>query len=121
MYALLLLVLAASASAAETDALAISETIQARHTPYGAVLDPVFVDPDSDEISHYTRCGDSALWTGHYLAAEAFRYKVTGSEDALANVRKTEEQRLGSPCTCSEVLPTAREVPGAALVGRGAN
>lgn len=34
----------------------------------------------------YTRCGDSALWTGHYLAAEAFRYKVTGAADARNNI-----------------------------------
>src|SRR5207237_9336999 len=27
-------------------------------------------------------------WTGHYLAGEAFRYAVTGSQDALANVRQ---------------------------------
>jgi hypothetical protein len=37
-------------------------------------------------VTDYTRCGDSALWTGHYLAAEAYRYAVTGSADALANV-----------------------------------
>src|SRR5205807_4231335 len=35
-----------------------------------------------------TRCGDSAIWTGHYLAAEAFRYHVTQSPDAFANVQK---------------------------------
>jgi uncharacterized protein (TIGR03437 family) len=74
--------------AAETDALAISATIQARHVPYGAILDPVFALPDSDEIIGYTRCGDSAIWTGHYLAAEAFRYKVTQSPDALNNVKQ---------------------------------
>ena len=36
----------------------------------------------------YTRCGDSAIWTGHYLAAEAFRYSVTQSADALNNINK---------------------------------
>src|SRR5216683_1230296 len=75
-------------SAAETDALAISANIQARHLPYGAILDPVFASADSDQIVGYTRCGDSALWTGHYLAAEAFRYKVTQSPDALNNVKQ---------------------------------
>src|SRR5712692_8333795 len=73
-------------SAAETDALAISANIQARHSPYGAILDPMFASADSDQIVGYTRCGDSALWTGHYLAAEAFRFKVTQSQDALKNV-----------------------------------
>ena len=73
--------------AAETDAVAISATIQARHVPYGTILDPVFATPDSTQIVSYTRCGDSAIWTGHYLAAEAFRYRVTRSPDALANVK----------------------------------
>jgi len=43
--------------------------------------------PTSTEIVGYTRCGDSALWTGAYLAAESFRYNVTKSADALKNVR----------------------------------
>lgn len=74
------------APAAEGDALAITANIQARHLPYGAILDPIFALTDSDQIVGYTRCGDSALWTGHYLAAEAFRYKVTQAPDALNNV-----------------------------------
>jgi len=73
--------------AAEADALAITANIQARHLPYGAVLDPIFTLTNSDVVGGYTRCGDSALWTGSYLAAEAFRYKVTQSPDALNNVK----------------------------------
>jgi uncharacterized protein (TIGR03437 family) len=82
------LLLAGSQSllAAEGDALAILANIQSRHLPYGAILDPIFTLTNSDQIALYTRCGDSALWTGHYLAAEAFRYKVTQAPDALANV-----------------------------------
>src|SRR5580693_3761138 len=72
--------------AAESDALSILAIIQARHLPYGTILDPIFAAPDSDQIVDYTRCGDSAIWTGHYLAAEAFRYKVTGSADAMTNI-----------------------------------
>jgi hypothetical protein len=75
------------ALAAEQDAVAISATIQERHMPTGVIMDPIFASPTSDEIVNYTRGGDAALWTGHYLAAEAFRYKVTGSADALANVQ----------------------------------
>src|SRR6266545_2412488 len=77
-----------SAIAAEADAVAISNNIQARHTPYGTILDPVFAGPANDQIVSYSRCGDSAIWTGHYLAAEAFRYKVTQSPDSLNNVNK---------------------------------
>ena len=76
------------ARAGEQEALAISANIQARHFPYGSVLDPIYASASSDQIVGYTRCGDSAIWTGHYLAAEAFRYKVTHDPDALVNVRK---------------------------------
>jgi hypothetical protein len=74
------------AFAAEQDALAIDANIQARHLPYGAIMDPILSLPDLAQVVDYTRCGDSAVWTGHYLAAEAFRYKVTGSADALNNI-----------------------------------
>lgn len=74
--------------AAEADALAISQTIQQRHMPYGTIIDPIFDSPDNDDnIVGYTRCGDSATWTGHYLAAESYRYAVTNDPDALAAVR----------------------------------
>src|SRR5437879_2830432 len=73
--------------ASEADALAISANIQARHLPFGTILDPIYASPSSDQIVGYTRCGDSALWTGVYLAAEAFRYNVTRSADALKNVK----------------------------------
>jgi uncharacterized protein (TIGR03437 family) len=61
--------------------------IQARHMPFATLLDPIFASPTSDQIIGYTRCGDSSLWTGAYLAAESFRYNVTRSADALQNVR----------------------------------
>ncbi|HKE26156.1 MAG TPA: hypothetical protein VKB88_27555 [Bryobacteraceae bacterium] len=84
---IVLFVGAVSCTAAEGDALAILANIQARHLPYGSILDPIFALTDSDQISGYTRCGDSALWTGHYLAAEAFRYRVTQASDALTNIQ----------------------------------
>src|SRR5262245_50674105 len=79
------------ARASDQDAASISANIQALHLPYGTILDPVFAssDPNSpaySQIVSYARAGDSALWTGHYLAAEAFRYQATGGDpDALAN------------------------------------
>ena len=72
------------ATGAEVDALAISKNIETRHFPHYTLLDPIFDSPTGDQIVSYTRCGDSALWTGFYLAAESFRYKVTQSSDALA-------------------------------------
>ncbi len=80
-------VFAPPAHASEADALAISANIQARHLPFGTILDPINASPASNQIVGYTRCGDSALWTGAYLAAEAFRYRVTQSADALRNVK----------------------------------
>ena len=72
----------------QSSALAISANIQARHMPFGTILDPIFASPVSNDITGYTRCGDSAIWTGHYLAAESYRYKVTGDVNALANAKK---------------------------------
>ncbi len=74
------------ALAAERDALSIDATIQQRHLPYGTILDPMLSLADLSTVTDYSRCGDSALWTGHYLAAEAYRYAVTKDPEALANV-----------------------------------
>lgn len=86
-----LLVSLGTGRASEFDALAISTNIQQFHLPYGTVLDPVFASSDQaspgySEIVGYSRAGDSAIWTGHYLAAEAFRYHVTRSPDAFSAV-----------------------------------
>ena len=79
----------------EQKASGISETIQQRHTPFKIILDPQYQSPTSTLLQQYARAGDSAIWTGHYLAAEAFRYKVTGSNAALENLQSTLEG-LGS-------------------------
>src|SRR5438105_4215357 len=71
----------------EAAALAISANIRATHMPFGSILDPVYAAPANNLVAGYTHCGDSALWTGAYLAAEAFRYSVTRSPDALASVK----------------------------------
>jgi hypothetical protein len=72
----------------ENDAVAISNNIQQRHLPFGTILNPVFASPVSDQITGYTRAADSLVWTGHYLAAESFRYRVTASPEAFDNVRR---------------------------------
>jgi hypothetical protein len=78
---------AARAQRWEDAAFTISGQIQQRHLPHGTVMDPVFASPESDDIVSYTRAGDAAIWTGHYLAAESFRFGVTGSPEALANAK----------------------------------
>ena len=61
--------------------------LAARHLPHGTILDPIFRSPQSDVVDRYTRGGDSAIWTGHYLAAESYRFAATGAPEALANAR----------------------------------
>ena len=84
---------AKAVAATESDALAISADIQAIHLPYGTIIDPEYrsgdpASPDFTVQESYNRAGDAAIWTGHYLAAESFRYAVTRSADALTNARR---------------------------------
>lgn len=81
-----LLLGATPASCGEAEALELHSMIRERHMPYSMVIDPVYSSPESDEIVSYTRCGDSAIWTGHYAAAEAYRWAVTRSPEARANL-----------------------------------
>lgn len=75
----------------ELKAREISDKIQKQHTPFKTILDPHYSSPTSGVLQNYARAGDSAIWTGHYLAAEAFRFKVTASSAALANLERTLE------------------------------
>src|SRR5206468_6418473 len=75
-------VAAAAVAPTQADADAISANIRALHMPYGTLADPGFAssDPTSPQyttVATYNRTGDAAIWTGHYLAAESFRYAVT--------------------------------------------
>lgn len=84
-------ILAAVLGAAEGDAERIYGNLQARHRPHGQLLDPVFAAPESDEVIGYSRCGDAAIWTGHLLAAESFRFKANPSAENLEAVMHTLE------------------------------
>jgi hypothetical protein len=75
----------------------ISANIQRLHLvgsfPHPTIVDPHFASADPAAAGYsavigYVHAGDAAIWTGHYLAAEAFRYAVTKSPDALANARR---------------------------------
>ena len=54
--------------------------------PHGVIVDPIFKSPQSGEILTYTRCGDAANWTGHFLAAESYRFALTGHWKAREHV-----------------------------------
>jgi hypothetical protein len=91
----------------EAKALALSAAIQAWHRPCGTILNPRYESPTSSVIQQYARGGDSAIWTGHYLAAEAFRYAVTSSNYALVNVR-----------SCLQGLQSLVDVTGKDILAR---
>ena len=54
--------------------------------PFGGVADAHYATEEHKEIVSYDGVGDSAIWTGTYLAAESIRYMVDGSVAARQNV-----------------------------------
>ncbi|MBL8920537.1 MAG: hypothetical protein JNJ54_16860 [Myxococcaceae bacterium] len=59
----------------------------------GSVGNARYSDPPTySNITRVDGIGDSALWTGTYLAAEALRLQATGAPDARANVRSLVER-----------------------------
>ncbi|MBI3271760.1 MAG: hypothetical protein HYZ53_22405 [Planctomycetes bacterium] len=81
---------AASAHAGDLadKAAAYDILLAARHLPHDTVLDARMDSPTGDHVLHYAHFEDSAIWTGHYLASQAYRFAATGSADALANARR---------------------------------
>jgi len=73
----------------ERTALEVRARLLELHQPHGLILDPIFAAPDSDEIVAYSRGGDSAIWTGHYLAAEVYRHLVTRSDESWHSIIET--------------------------------
>jgi hypothetical protein len=75
-------------------ATVIDQGLQAIHLPYGAVLaierlsskaDPK--EPSKAPEEFYSDEEDSAVWTGHLLAAASYRYAATGTPQSLALVK----------------------------------
>ncbi len=55
---------------------------------YGGVSNAVYSDPPAyTQVIGHRGVGDSAIWTGTYLGAEALKLKATGSADARQNIR----------------------------------
>lgn len=72
------------------------------HLPHGTLVEALMDTPAYDtweaaygrggpgnvgRVVGYEGAGDSAIWTGHYLASQAFRYAATRERAALSNVR----------------------------------
>ncbi|MCZ7583172.1 MAG: hypothetical protein M5R36_07440 [Deltaproteobacteria bacterium] len=57
------------------------------HQPYygSTVGIVVFTDANRDTVSSYGDFGDSCIWTGTYATSQAFRYYVTGEQEAKDN------------------------------------
>jgi hypothetical protein len=68
----------------------ISDEIQAHHLPFGTLLGVEFDQPGHGNgvPVGYRTYGDSTIWTGHYLRAEALRYDLTGDARALAGAER---------------------------------
>ncbi|PKL46945.1 MAG: hypothetical protein CVV42_14730 [Candidatus Riflebacteria bacterium HGW-Riflebacteria-2] len=60
--------------------------IAGKHMPRGLVvnLQPV---AEGEQLL-YRSAGDSTIWTGAYIAAQVFRYRVTRADEALDNIEK---------------------------------
>jgi hypothetical protein len=67
---------------------AFVERIRARHVRHGLTTDSILQTPGDLSTSRTRSSDNDGLWTQMYVAAEAFRYKVTGAEDARANARQ---------------------------------
>jgi hypothetical protein len=55
---------------------------------FGGVAEAIFDNENLENLSDYNGVGDSAIWTGTYLAAESFRYMATGSYASYKNIKK---------------------------------
>ncbi|MFC1521514.1 hypothetical protein ACFL6Y_03810 [Elusimicrobiota bacterium] len=61
---------------------------QEEHRPwFGLIVSKKYRDDGSLRV--YSSLADSAIWTGNYIAAEAFRYAVTGEQDALRSMEES--------------------------------
>jgi hypothetical protein len=72
----------------EEKSAAFVTRIQDRHVRWGLTADSQLGVP-GDLSTNRTRSTDNdGLWTAMYVAAEAFRFKVTGAADARANAKR---------------------------------
>jgi hypothetical protein len=73
---------------------AFVERIRARHVRHGLTADSILQTPGDLSTNRTVSSDNDGLWTQMYVAAEAFRFKVTGEADARANARQGFEAML---------------------------
>jgi hypothetical protein len=62
--------------------------VQARHNRWGLTAESRLQTPGDLSSNRTVSSDNDGLWTAMYVAAECFRYKVTGEADARANARQ---------------------------------
>lgn len=62
--------------------------VRARHVRHGLTSDSLLQTPGDLSTNKTVSSDNDGLWTAMYVAAECFRYKVTGAADARANARQ---------------------------------
>jgi len=62
---------------------------QANHMPHGLVADLWWRDFERGAVDRLEGIGDSAAWTGHYLAALALKYAATKEAGPLEDIQAT--------------------------------
>jgi hypothetical protein len=67
---------------------AFVERVRARHVRHGLTADSSLQTPGDLSTNRTVTNDNDGLWTQMYIAAEAFRYKVTGEADARDNARQ---------------------------------
>jgi hypothetical protein len=74
----------------ETLAVELSEIIQRDHMPGDTVIPARYDDPTykHGNVVGFDGHGDSAIWTGHYVMAEALRYTFNADARALAGAER---------------------------------
>lgn len=68
--------------------------IAERHKRHYLVADSEFSEPGNPATSHQYPNDNDGLWTAVYVAAQAFRYRVTKDSEALESMRKSVEAML---------------------------
>ncbi len=63
------------------------QRVQARHNRWGFTSDSHLRVPGDLSTNQMVSSDNDGLWTAMYVAAECFRYKVTGASDARENAR----------------------------------
>ncbi len=63
------------------------ERVQKRHNRWGLTADSHLLVPGDLSSNQMVSSDNDGLWTAMYVAAECFRYKVTGEPDARENAR----------------------------------